>query len=337
LPPPPPPFFFLFFLFQDSDPAYTTIQDTLLRPVNNPSTSQLLQALGGATYSDSSQLQCTHLTTLTVQFLRARHNSSVKMTPHLDVPIGIHYYILPPTLRLFVHLVNHKWAFCRYSEDLSKFHCLSCRTSSHCRHWFDFEQSDLLEAAEINQLKFKKVQAEIAAHVDDMGALRSTGISKGKYALYTAEQKAILQDREGWLLLQLRQQISSITDDVQSMSDAIESFSDITAHVAKLGTVLELQDPDAARRGCSCGEDLIRKPEAHQAVLLCNRKFFNVRCITFHCPKCGVAKQYVHFPFPDLTILPTICMFIHNIQFVCSYPIYSLYVHTQYIVCYNYK
>jgi hypothetical protein len=280
------------FIFQDSNSAYTVIQDVFMRPVNNPSTSELLHAMGGALESS----YCIHITALSAQFLRTRHKScTAQMTPCLTEPIGIQFHFLPANLRLFAHMVNHKWAFCRYSQNMSKFHCLSCRSSTHCRHWFDFERSDHPEAAEISAIKHQKVQEEIAMHVDDVGALKSTGISKGRYAIYTAETKAILQNREAWLVSQLREQlIRSAYTSTEAFADAIESFQDITAHIAGISTVLELEDPVDSRRGCSCSPDieLVRISSNQQALLLCNRKVFNVRCIAFNCTACGMTTQY---------------------------------------------
>ncbi len=263
-----------------------------MRPVNNPSTSELLRALGGALESD----YCIHISALSLQFLRTRQNSCIiQMIPCLTEPIGIQFHFLPTNLRLFAHMVNHKWAFCRYSQNMSKFHCLSCKSSTHCRHWFDFERSDHPVAAEINAIKHKKVQEEIAMHVDDVGALKSTGISRGKYAVYSDEQKAILQNREAWLKSQLQEQlVRSDHIPASTHADLIESFQDISAHVAGISTVLELEDPLDSRGGCSCSTAaaLVRIPSKHQGVLLCNRKVFTVRCIAFHCPTCGITTEY---------------------------------------------
>ena len=214
------------------------------------------------------------------------------MTPSLVQPIPIRFPFIPPSLRLFVHLVNQKWAFSRYSQDMSKFHCLTCRSSTHCRHWFDFRSSNHAVADEMRTDQHAKVQDEIAMHVDIDGSLQSTGFSTTLYAIYNLQQKAILQNREAWVISQLHQQLS-LVQPPQIIADALESVCDITAHIARLSTVLLLEDPVESRRSCLCSEsDLTRIPSVKNAILLSTNKLYNVCCVTFQCSECGSKKQY---------------------------------------------
>ena len=161
---------------------------------NRPSTSAVLTACG---YELPT---CIHVEALTFQFLKIQHRSGGDFVSPMALPIPVPYPMIPSGgVRLFARLVNQRWVFIRYSPDFSKFHCLLCHTTGHCSHWYDLSDGKCLPPVDLEQKK-QKVAAEIQAHVDANGALRSTGVSQRTYAIYTQFQKFNLVDRQLFIL-----------------------------------------------------------------------------------------------------------------------------------------
>lgn len=166
---------------------------------NQPSTSQVLQACQYVLPS------CLHIEAITIEYLTSKlESASDHLTPNLFNAITIQHRLVPADIRLVVRLVNHRFVFMRYSFDLSKFHCLNCKTTGHCRHWVNLRgASDVDQDSAMSLQKAIRVDQEILSVVDGTGNLYSQGKSQIKYPIYTTEQKRILASRQLWVEKQM--------------------------------------------------------------------------------------------------------------------------------------
>lgn len=185
------------------------IQNVLMNHCNNPSTRAVIDAI----HSGHNPNGCIHLQALTVECLRKRHHQSAALPQQPTLPMPVLFQFLPHTIRLFARLVDQRWVFLRYSTDYRKFFCLTCKLSSHCSHWYNFQYdgSEFPQASRSVEVPVQeRVQQEILRNTNADGFLHSTGLSIIKYPIYSFRQKQILENRSAWLDSILLSELKSI-------------------------------------------------------------------------------------------------------------------------------
>lgn len=210
---------------------------------NVPSTHALLET---QLFNKWKASPCVHLTALHPAHLTdlTQHASESQTSAH-----GV--YVVPyiktsSQYRIFVRFLANEFTFLRYSLDLTKFHCLSCRLSTHCKHYACVADGPSAESASHKRAKLQEKKQtlvdDIKENVDADGLLTPTGHSTNRFPVYSSSQKVILANRYDWVLSQLR-----------SNSSWPAGITQVHAYIL-LGycTVVVLFDQYVAMFNCSC-------------------------------------------------------------------------------------
>ena len=171
--------------------------ETALNNQPGQSTHQILDGWGELS---TAAVSCIHVESLGLDFILDKlnypftssiaRNGGVMLVPYelWDNPIFVQ-----------CKQSDGKFVFTRYNSDLSKFHCLDCNNSSHCRHYVELKATTAHQSSKNADARAKAVLADIGSKCDQDGNIANTVKSSVPFPSYNSEQLTTMADRGAWV------------------------------------------------------------------------------------------------------------------------------------------